>query len=256
MRFARGGSPRTCRMVSREAVAAPAVGGVIGRGSPRRRTEARANGPVHSCARAARNLGKVGGEPPQRVSCRMAGTTARGRTRVCARPFLPVRKRPGGPGACYAVGGRRRRAFFSDWFRFCWIRRACEAGLGRVRLRGFGGGRRASAISRTKRSMQSARLRPWDRKRDDRIARMPSLETREPRARRRRLLCPSSRDGLLRTSKRSSARVLTRLTFCPPGPGLAVKRKRSSRSGIARPECMRMSFTEPDREIDSGTLAR
>ena len=145
---------------------------------------------------------------------------------------------------CYAVGGRRRSAFFRDWFRFCWIRRACEAGLGRVRLRGFGGGRRASAISRAKRSMQSARLRPWDRKRDERIARMPSLESREPRARRMRLRCTSSRDGLLRTSKRSSARVLTRLTFCPPGPGLAVKTNRSSPSGIARPGCMRMSFTE------------
>ena len=107
---------------------------------------------------------------------------------------------------------------------------------------GAGAGPRRSRA--TKRSMQSARLRPCDRKRDERIARMPSLESREPRARRILLLCTSSRDGLLRTSKRSSARVLTRLTFCPPGPGLAVKTNRSSPSGIARPGCMRMSFTE------------
>jgi hypothetical protein len=44
------------------------------------------------------------------------------------------------------------------------------------------------------------------------------------------------REGLVLTEKRSSALVLTLLTFWPPGPGLRSKEKCNSESGIERRE--------------------
>ncbi len=83
-------------------------------------------------------------------------------------------------------------------------------------------------------SRQSAVLRPASRNRWLLISRSPSVVIRRAYFVKSRCRTTAGRLGLVVTAQRSSALVLTLLTFCPPGPPLREKVKSNSRRGICR----------------------
>jgi hypothetical protein len=129
--------------------------------------------------------------------------------------------------------GRRRFVFLSEWRFFASSRRFFAARPGRVGLRLGGGGLSASVNNATKRSRQSSRLRPCVRWRSELIINTPSCVRRCANFSNNNWRCPSPKEWLCATSKRSSARVFTLFTFCPPAPELREKAKFNSAVGIA-----------------------
>ncbi len=109
-----------------------------------------------------------------------------------------------------------------------------EVRVGREGRRLGGGGRRALASKAANFSIQSVRLRVCDRNRDERKMSSPSRLSRVESSVEMRFRMDGVREGLVLTQKRSSALVLTLLTFWPPGPGLRSKEKCNSESGIER----------------------
>jgi len=85
-------------------------------------------------------------------------------------------------------------------------------------------------------SRQSVRLRVCERNREERRISSPSRLSRVESSVETRFRMYGVREGLVLTEKRSSALVLTLLTFWPPGPGLRSKEKCNSESGIERRE--------------------
>lgn len=130
--------------------------------------------------------------------------------------------------------GRRRFVFLSEWRFFASSRRFFAARPGRVGLRLGGGFLSASANSATKRSRQSSRLRPCVRWRSELTISTPSCVNLLANLSTNNWRCLSSNDGLCTTSKRSSTRVFTLFTFCPPAPELREKAKPNSARGMFR----------------------
>lgn len=107
--------------------------------------------------------------------------------------------------------------------RFLSVSRLCtEEPVGRVAVRGL---RRANAASNssTSRSSAAARLRACVRSREALTRKRPSRDRREARRRRMRPLSHSLIAEQLSKSNKRTTRVLTLLTFCPPGPEERVK---------------------------------
>ena len=92
--------------------------------------------------------------------------------------------------------------------------------------------------------------------------RIPSLERNDSNEISKRLRWVESSALLVLTLKRSSARVLTRLTFWPPGPGLVEKLNFISVSETCRSEVMQMwamnisSYSCNSKEIGKPTVER
>src|SRR5712671_215730 len=131
-------------------------------------------------------------------------------------------------------------------------RRCFDPKVGLVARRGTGR-TMASRNSSSRRSMASARLRSWVRKRWAWITITPSLVMRWPASRTSRAAA-SSGSVIWRVSKRSWAAVASLLTFCPPGPEARTKPMSMLFSSIVRSrETRSMAFT---REGQSGIDAR
>lgn len=125
----------------------------------------------------------------------------------------------------------RRRRLTTLFFFFAAYLRSREAAVGFVRRRR---GRMRSAFwSRsTKRSTARHRFCHWLRDSCTWSRRTPSESMRPFSADRTSIFWSSLSDGEAATSNRSSTRVASLFTFCPPGPPLRENEKCSSASGM------------------------
>src|SRR5437879_5976509 len=128
-------------------------------------------------------------------------------------------------------GGRRRRRFLPECIRFASRRRLWEPRVGFVGRRGTGLRVTACSISLS-RSRQSSEFRFWSRDRWLVRINSPAIVSRDAYRSRNRLRTSSGRLGLVAGDQRSTALLLTLLTFCPPGPELRTNVNWNSPSGI------------------------
>ena len=186
-----------------------------GRRGPARRARS-----VRAAAAAAKSTGGPA-TPPRRqalLGARLPSTLAF-RTELrprCGRSFLCLQLMPSEQREFNRRSARRRVALMLLRRFLPSSRRCFEPKVGLVARRGTGR-TIASFSNSSSRSIASARLRSWVRKRWAWITITPSLVMRWP-ARRLSRAAASSGSATLRVSKRNWAAVASLLTFCPPGP--------------------------------------
>src|SRR5690606_21630084 len=153
----------------------------------------------------------------------------------------------------------RPRSFFTvERPDFSFSRRSTEPLVGRVFLRGLGGGSAARATSSVRRARAPARFCSWVRRRPSSMTMTPCLVARWPANSITRARTRSERPSAFAALKRSCTAVATLLTFCPPGPEERMKfSSRSSAWMTASAEMMISSAMATDMaRVDEKEKAR